>query len=1634
MSVALSLSPNSADGSQPRLVHSLPGRARVHLPDWSGQDPRGLEAALRRQPGILSAQANPDTGNVLVRYSLGVTDEQTVLDTVRALARGRTPEGEATKREAPPALPPVVREREGQTQRARIAVRGLDRDPELARRVVARLEGFPGVCARANALTGRVLVEWTSHQIDVEDLISEVADVELPGVPGEDRPAHPLDPAPLAQSATRLVGSGLGLSLLAAQRLSGQTRPLLSGPALSYASGFLGVAQSFPPIRNGLKAVIGQDAASLLLSLPDIVLSSLSGSPLSLILSVSTSLRLLTEVVARRGAWRAYEARLSDAASAQPGATVRLESGERTPLTATVIEGQGTSVGDDGLPRPVAPGATVPAGARLSGGPFVLEMATGRAWTPQPRPAPPAPTLYDRYQQGTSLLSLAYALVLAVVSRSPSRALVGLLLVNPRPAVIGREAANLNAAARVLRAGVTVVGTRQDRSVRRPDFLLLDGPRLLTNGLELTAVLMLDEACEPGDVQALAAGVAAAAGSPWGRVFPPAGLADASEGRFDGAAASARIGGERYVLGPVAEVAPDTVLARRRDRGDFLLALHREGTETPLGVLALRPRLTSGVPELVETCRRHKVEMVLLADADTPAARGVAQRSGIPLRVHRTATEGIRQRQADGGRVAFVSDSADAAEAFAACDLAIGFTTGRSGRFPARADLLAPDPAALAAIIQAGAIREDSVRDSVGLSVVSNAVGIVWGLRGGAGIENASRFVYYAALAAVGAAWARARGGQRPGSQVARLVDPKPERWGGRSPEDTLQALDSTPHGLTTAQALARRKAVLRPAQRNVLLATVGEQLNSPLIAVMAAGAGLSLFLGSPLDFALIAATIVINVAVGAWQERQAGQAALALAKMGQATATVLRDGETLTIPSGEVVPGDLLLLASGDRVAADARLLEARALEVDEAALTGESLPVSKAPEGGADVSRVVLEGSDVTTGTGRAVVVAVGAGTRLGATAAALNLDGTSQSPLGVRLGLLMRQFLPLAAVGGGLVVGSGVLRGAALLPQLAVGGTIALAAVPEGLPLLAGMGEAAVARRLAGRKALVRRLSAVEALGRVDVACTDKTGTLTEGRLALGLLASPEAEAEMPGVLPEGLRPILRAAALASPSPDAPDFLSHPTDVAVVRGALDAGLGDEIGTERSAESPFDPTRAFHATLAGGALSVKGAPEAVTPRCTHVRRGGEVRPLDEAGRDALLSQARDLAGRGLRILMVAEGNADSPVGDPRGLTALGFLGIRDPLRPAVPEAIRRCREAGIHVIMLTGDHPATARAIASEAGLLEGGREVLTSSDIADLHNGDLDRRLEGAAVIARATPLDKLRIIESLQRRGHVVAMTGDGVNDAPALRLADVGVAMGQGGTEVARQAADVVLADDDFATLVEALVEGRGFWRNMRRALGLLLGGNLGELGLVVGATVLGMASPLTTRQILAVNLITDALPALSVALQRPEHRHLASLAREGAAALDKPLRNDVIRRGAATTLPALAAYAITLGVSGLPQARTVAFASIVMTQLAQTLKAGWVEGGLTPSVFGAVGASTAFLVAAITVPGLRTLLTLTLPTPLSLGLIGAGAVIATIAGGTSSDSAVRRPLRVVPAVNWRPLSVRPPRALLPAPA
>jgi calcium-translocating P-type ATPase len=1583
---------NGAVTTEPRTLSDTPGRLRVHLPAWAGRGQYLLEKRLRQVPGVRRAEANSLTGNVLIFFDPRTTDRAALQ---AALDAGQHEAAQGPAEEPPP--PPVLQEEvNGNLRRARIAVRGLDRDPHLSRRLVEQLERHPGVHARPSQLTGRVLVEFDDHHISLTDLLAEIAHVELPALPGEDRPAHPLDPRPLVQSSTRTAGAAVGLGVLTVRRMAGAVgRPVVAKRAAT-AAAILGLLRSFPTVRNGLRRVMGLHNADLVFSAASIVTLTLSSSPLGLAVTGLEGLLLLTEVVARRASWRRYEERLSGADAAVPGAEIRLEPGQSTPLAAEIIEGTGTAVGPDGLPVPVAPGSHLAPGARLSGGPFVVRLEGGPAFEPEPRPVPPPARFYSYYVRALGPVSFGYAALTAVLTRSVAQTFKALLLVNPRPAIIGMEAANLGAAARVLRAGVTVVGTRRDRVIRRPDVLLLDGSRLLTDGLEVAGLYPEGEYVEPEKLLALAGGVSAAAGSPWGHPFPRSACAEATEGSFNGIWASALVDGVLYTLGPPEDPPELGEAAQAQCRGGYLLELSIERGLERLGYLALRPRLSPGVKTLVESCRRHGVKVGLLPAGRPEAAGVLAARAGVPLLARHDPVAMIRAGQKRDLRIAVVSDSAQAAPAFAACDLAIGLSSGRSGVFPARADLLTADLFGVTAILEAGVRRDQAVRDGVVISALSNVFGAFWGFWGQPGIERASLAVYNGALAALADGWLRLRGGEHYRSSLAYLVDPRPERWGRREVGAVFRALKTTEQGLTDAQAAARHRAAPPVLSRHDLVNAVLEQLRSPVTGILAGGAFLSLVAGETLDIVIIGATIALNVAIGTWQERQAGQAAEALQRLGTATARVLRDGHVVTLPATRVVPGDVLLLAPGDRVAADARLFEVSGLEVDEAALTGESVPVAKLVDQGPPEARVVLEGSDVVVGTARAVVVAVGRQTRLGATAAALNVEETDESPFGARLARLLQLGLPLAAVGGATVVASGLLWGKPLLDQVRVGVSIALSVVPESLPLLAGTGQVGVARRLQGRNALLRRLTAVEALGRVDVACTDKTGTLTEGRLALRLVATNDGEAQLPGALADELRRVLVTAALASPHPGAGDAAAHPTDVAVIRAADEVGLGDELRRERRDEAPFDPERSFHAALVGERLCVKGAPEVLVARCSRLRRAGGDEPLDDAGRLAVLERVRDLGGRGLRVLLVAEGPPDTPVEDPRGLAVLGFVGISDPLRPTVPAAVRRCREAGVRVIMITGDHPATARAIAREAGLLDEDGVLVTGAELAELPNGELERRLERASVIARATPLDKLRIIEGLRRGGHTVAMTGDGVNDAPALRLADVGVAMGKSGTEVARQAADVVLADDDFSTLVETFVEGRGFWRNMRRSLGLLLGGNLGELSLIVGTTAMGFTAALNTRQILVVNLITDALPALSIVLQQPEHRNLAGLAREGASALDASLRRDVLRRGTATAVPALAAFLAARGLGQSGQASSVAFGTIVATQLSQTLDAGWTEGNLNKSVLGAVAGSTGMLASALTFRPLRNLLGLELPGPLGWGLMGAGAAAAVI--------------------------------------
>jgi calcium-translocating P-type ATPase len=1362
-------------------------------------------------------------------------------------------------------------------------------------------------------------------------------------------------------------------------------------------AGVFNLIQGAPVVREGIRSMLGRKTADAITNSGSLFSLTAANIPLGLIVAGLEGFLLAEEVTARRAAWRRYENNIDTSVSALPGAIIRLEAGTRAPRDARVIEGFGTALGPEGQQLTIAPGEYVAGGALLLGGPFVVELQGAEPMNHQPRPAPRPQTLYDQYLRIAAPFSLALAGLQGLRTLSFARAFEALLLLNPRTAVIGVEAARLLADGRSLRTGLTLVATRPDRTPCLPDVLLLDGAGLLTEGVEVDRVVPLQDGMDARRILQLAAAVSEAAGAPWGSAFPAANEA-ATEGSFNGSAAVASIGGTAYQLRQVSGDS-ERLSPRRgswRFEKELPLELRAEFGTGPLGVITLRPRLASGIKALGDACRQHNVELAVVPGRDRAAAQALCHRAQVEL-LDADAIAAIRDRQEQGKVVAVVSDGAQAAAAFEACDLGIGLFRGHSGLFPARADLLAPDLTAVAGLLETGSLQEKAVRDSVICSVLSHATGLVLGLRGPMGLTHVSISVYLLGLGAVGAGWLRLRGGGRPQSALGYLTDPRPERWGRRTIDESLRVFGAALEGLSQAAALARRTPPEMPSSREELLLTARNQIRAPITALLAGGACLTLVLGQPLNTALLGLTITMNVAAGIWQERQVGRAAEALRGMSAANALVLREGQVQSVAASEVVLGDVLVLSPGTRVAADARVLSAGSLEVAEAALTGESIPVRKGPHESSAARRVVLEGSDVVAGTGRALVVAVGRHTRLGATAAALNFDPGEESPLGARLARVLRIGLPASMAGGTLVVLSGLLHRSGPIGQLVgLGVATALSAIPEGLPLLAGVGQAAVGRRLAEQNVVVRRLAGIEALGRVSVACSDKTGTLTEGRLSVALIADRDTQTICPEELAARHRAILRAAALASPHPDGPGITMHPTDAAVLSVAEAAGLGAEIRAAREAEVPFDSTRAFYASLIQGRLWVKGAPERILPRCTFARDDEVTRPLDEGQRRAWLERAAALAARGLRVLLAAEGPAAGPLENPTGLTALGFIGIRDPLRAGVPEAVARCRAAGLRIIMLTGDHPATARTIGGEAGLLMDGGEVVTAAELVALPDSELDRRLEKVAVIARAAPLDKLRFVESLRRRGHSVAMTGDGVNDAPALRLADVGVAMGRTGTEVARQAADVVLADDNFASLVEALVEGRGFWRNMRTGLGLLVGGNVGELGLLVGASVLGYGSPLSAPQILMVNLITDTLPSLAILLQRPQHRDLPALSREGLSALDAGLRRDALHRGLATGIPSLAAFMLAHATAGPLQAEAVGFATVITTQLAQTLDAGRVQGFLSPSVVGAVGGSLALLATTYALPPLRSLFNLSLPALAGWGYVGGASAAAVV--------------------------------------
>ncbi|MBJ9752207.1 cation-translocating P-type ATPase [Burkholderia cepacia] len=729
--------------------------------------------------------------------------------------------------------------------------------------------------------------------------------------------------------------------------------------------------------------------------------------------------------------------------------------------------------------------------------------------------------------------------------------------------------------------------------------------------------------------------------------------------------------------------------------------------------------------------------------------------------------------------------------------------------------------------------------------------------------------------------------------------------WHTQSVEEVARHLASDPaSGIGSYEALGRLEQYgpneIIEAKQRPLIAMVAAQFQDFMILVLVAVAILSGILGDFKDSLVIVAIVILNAAIGFIQDFRAERAMAELKQLAALDATVFRDGQRSTIPAAWLVPGDVVLLEAGGAVPADMRLIDAPQLKVSEATLTGEAIPVEKSVSplddvglSLADQTNMAFKGTMVTYGRARGMVVATGMDTQLGRIATLLEQAPHTATPLQNRLATFGRQLSVLILVLCTAIFVTGVLRGEPVLLMLLTAMSLAVAAIPEALPAVVTVMLALGARNMARCKALVRRLPAVETLGSVSYICTDKTGTLTLNEMrVVALYPCGGRPVDLESANRYGVTAqLLEAAALSNDAgyDERGDSVGDPTEVAMCRAATDAGFDKrrlEKAMPRCMEFAFDSDRkrmtTIHRAATGFVAYSKGAPEAIVERCTSMAASDSDHMVDGNDgalfeRAALLAVASTMAADGLRVLAIArrEWSAlpepdSTPDAVERDLTLLGFVGMRDPIRPGVVAAVATCRAAGITPVMITGDHPVTARAIARSLGLLGDGDTVMTGRELADLSDDELARRIEHVKVFARLDPAQKIRIVESIQACGHYVAMTGDGVNDAPALSRANIGVAMGQVGTDVAREASSVVLLDDDFTTIVAAVKEGRRIFDNIRKFIRYVLTCNAAELWVISASPILGLPMPLLPIHILWINLLTDGLPGLALAAEPAE--------------------------------------------------------------------------------------------------------------------------------------------------------------------
>ncbi|MDN5344557.1 MAG: P-type Ca2+ transporter type [Clostridia bacterium] len=1425
----------------------------------------------------------------------------------------------------------------------------------------AALQKLPGVArAEVRPSTGSVLLFYQPRSTSETDLIQQAGRLAAGPVPPAVTPAA--NTSPPARDFLRLAAGGAILGGLALKRVIAGEAPLARSPRVVNLAALVSVVAGYPLLRRGVTALArGRGLNADLL---------LAGASLSLLL-LRESLPGLFILVLAEGL------RLTEKMAAAQA---------RTDLAA-IAQGKEGSLRPPSLPPAVAAGV-------------------------------------DRYGEEASKLTLGLAAATYLWRRDYRQALAMLVAGAPVATSLGETALAAAGIRQAVANGILAGDGRHFMALPSLDTMVWCQESIFVAGRPvIEEVYSLDPAYPRARLLTLAAAACREVAHPLGpalwHALQEQGL-HAPRARkaelLPGGAVRAQIEQHEVTLAAPSALKGLKISARRgqararRYLQTGLLPLYLVVDGRPAGLLAAAEQLKADAAAVIAGLRELGfTRQVLLSYGSREEAELLAARLGL---------DGCRSGAGPGEKAAVIRDLKDQGRlvaavgrgeadeaALAAADFSLAL-----GPPLAAADMLAlsTDPARVLETFRLARRARALYRQDFLLVRAFNAIGL--GLAFGRFFSPAAAMLWQDFLSLIlllNAGRLRWPGGGRARAEVAATRAAARRQEGERATLHPVPAPASVPapqpaavaqfpgwqdtplpallatlqvepeQGLTRAEA-ARRLQVYGPntlmeARPITFWDRVKGQLQNHMVRLLMGTSLVNVFMGKISDAATIMGIVALNAVLGAFQESQADEALRALRRLEVPRALVVRDGREQEVPAAELVPGDVILVSSGDRVPADARLLAGFQLEVEEASLTGESVPVGKNPRAQGNGAALFL-GTSVTRGRGRAVVCATGMATEMGRIAAMLEEKEPRPTVLQQNLSHLGRRLMHISLGACGLMIVSGLLRGQGLLDMVLSGTSLAVAAIPEGLPAVATVSLAAGVQRMAQRRAIVRRMGAVEALGGVTVICSDKTGTLTKNQMTVRRIYTGRWwEVSGEGYNPEGtfksadgrdsdegLRLALMAAALCNEARliepagagESWQVGGDPTEAALLVAAAKAGLWPEDLKQKyplRRMVPFESSRRRMLVACSGPeggtawVFAKGAPDALLDCCTTFLAEGRDTPLHEARRRFILQQARGMSAAALRVLAVAYKRCDPAIltvddadleaslaGD---LTFAGLIGMYDPPRPEVCTALASCRQAGIEVKMITGDHPATARAIALELGLIEPDDRVVTSAELAGLAGEELAAVAGEARIFAQVLPRHKYELVRALKNQGHIVVMTGDGINDAPAVKEADIGIAMGQTGTDVTREAASLVISDDNFATIVAAVEEGRATFQNIRRSLLYLLATNAGEVVLMLAATMKGLPLPLLPLQLLWINLIGDGLPALALGVAPPAPDVMAAPPPGKQSFLTRDFNLRVLATGIASGLTSLFTFQHFLRTRDLATARTLTFTTLTGQQI-----------------------------------------------------------------------------------------------------